>query len=350
MELEFPDGWDKSRDDVLIPTIKKIQDAFASGKKYVILSASTGIGKSWIAATLAINHKKRTFILTKQRSLQDQYVKEFPFAYSVKGKGNWPCIQNYCETTCHEGECDECVNQCVTDDFKLLDEGTKKERIQLESFSQFKDPKQTINDAIKNYGTFSELDRIQGVKTITARELIDRSEKNLAEIDKTQWFLIKYKTHIYWVNEDDQIPEQSELLSVPIILSEQQKVSEEVQTTIEDYLTDVQRTEDQPIELPYVLENSVCPYWYQRRMGEKATVSIWTYASFMHIQLVNLEKERENADKLLRKLKSWNYNASIINGGNLNRVAYSSYTTREEAIIALEKIRIANQSAWLLTN
>jgi hypothetical protein len=60
--------------------------------------------------------------------------------------------------------------------------------------------------------------------------------------------------------------------------------------------------------------------------------------------------ERENADKLLRKLKSWNYNASIINGGNLNRVAYSSYTTREEAIIALEKIRIANQSAWLLTN
>ena len=110
MELQRPDGWDKSRDDVLIPTIKKIQDAFASGKKYVILSASTGIGKSWIAATLAINHDKRTFILTKQKSLQDQYVKEFPFAYSVKGKGNWNCIQHYCETTCHEGDCDDCVN------------------------------------------------------------------------------------------------------------------------------------------------------------------------------------------------------------------------------------------------
>ena len=273
--MEFPERWDKNRENVLKPIIEQIQVAFTSGKKYVILSAPTGIGKSWIAATLSINHDERTFILTKQKSLQDQYVKEFPFAYSVKGKGNWNCIQHYCETTCHEGDCEGCVNQCTTDNFKLLDVGTKKERIQLESFSNFKDPKQTIDDVVQNYGTFSELDRIKEPKTITARELIDRSEKNLAEIDKTQWFLIKYENHIYWVNEDDQIPEQSKLLSVPIILSEQQKVSEEVQTTIEDYLTNTQRTAGQPIELPYVLEDSVCPYWYQRRMGEKATVSIW---------------------------------------------------------------------------
>ena len=118
--------------------------------------------------------------MTKQKSLQDQYVEHFPFAYSVKGKGNFPCIQNYCETTCHEGECDACVNQCTTDDFKLLDDisrGTEKERMQLESFSQFKDPKQTIDDVVQNYGTFSELDRITEPKTITARELIDRSKK-----------------------------------------------------------------------------------------------------------------------------------------------------------------------------
>ena len=152
----------------------------------------------------------------------------------------------------------------------ILDRGTKKERIQLESFSQFKDPKQTIDDVVQNYGTFSELDRITEPKTITARELIDRSKKNLAEIDKTQWFLIKYKNHIYWVNEDDQIPEQSELLSVPIILSEQQKVSEEVQTTIEDYLTDTQRTEDQPIELPYVLERLSLPLLVSAKNGRES--------------------------------------------------------------------------------
>ncbi|MDP7244456.1 MAG: SPOR domain-containing protein [Flavobacteriales bacterium] len=60
--------------------------------------------------------------------------------------------------------------------------------------------------------------------------------------------------------------------------------------------------------------------------------------------------ERKNADKLLRKLKSWNYNASIVKHGHLNRVAYNSYTSKEEALLILKEIRIANQSAWLLTN
>jgi len=60
--------------------------------------------------------------------------------------------------------------------------------------------------------------------------------------------------------------------------------------------------------------------------------------------------KRKNADKLLSKLKTWNYNASIVNNGNLNRVSYSSYTSKEEALLALKEIRIANQSAWLLTN
>ena len=63
-----------------------------------------------------------------------------------------------------------------------------------------------------------------------------------------------------------------------------------------------------------------------------------------------MSAERKNADKLLRKLKSWNYNASIVKHGHLNRVAYNSYTSKEEALLILKEIRIANQSAWLLTN
>lgn len=59
--------------------------------------------------------------------------------------------------------------------------------------------------------------------------------------------------------------------------------------------------------------------------------------------------EQKNADKLLKKLSKWNYKPEIVDGGNLLRVSYNSFNNREEAIIALKKIREENNSAWLLT-
>ena len=59
--------------------------------------------------------------------------------------------------------------------------------------------------------------------------------------------------------------------------------------------------------------------------------------------------EQKNANKMLQKLKRWNYDASIVKGGNLMRVSYNSFSKKEEAIIALVKIRKDNKSAWLLT-
>ena len=49
------------------------------------------------------------------------------------------------------------------------------------------------------------------------------------------------------------------------------------------------------------------------------------------------------------KLGKWNYNSEIVAGGDLFRVSYDSFANREEAIIALNKIRKENNSAWLLT-
>ena len=59
--------------------------------------------------------------------------------------------------------------------------------------------------------------------------------------------------------------------------------------------------------------------------------------------------EQKNANKLLQKLKRWNYNASIVEGRNLMRVSYNSFSKKEEAIMALAEIRKDNKSAWLLT-
>ena len=59
--------------------------------------------------------------------------------------------------------------------------------------------------------------------------------------------------------------------------------------------------------------------------------------------------EQKNANKLLQKLKRWNYNASIVEGGNLMRVSYNSFSNKEDALLALAEIRKENNSAWLLT-
>ena len=59
--------------------------------------------------------------------------------------------------------------------------------------------------------------------------------------------------------------------------------------------------------------------------------------------------EQKNANKMLQKLKRWNYDASIVEGGNLMRVSYNSFSKKEEAIMALAEIRKDNKSAWLLT-
>jgi cell division septation protein DedD len=59
--------------------------------------------------------------------------------------------------------------------------------------------------------------------------------------------------------------------------------------------------------------------------------------------------EQKNANKMLNKLKRWDYNAGIVEGGNLLRVSYDSFTNREDAVLALNKIKQENSDAWLLT-
>ena len=60
--------------------------------------------------------------------------------------------------------------------------------------------------------------------------------------------------------------------------------------------------------------------------------------------------EEKNAQRLLAKLNRWHYSAKIIRKDSLMRVSYESFDNKEDAIIALNKIKVANPNAWLLTN
>ena len=57
----------------------------------------------------------------------------------------------------------------------------------------------------------------------------------------------------------------------------------------------------------------------------------------------------ENANKLKARLNSWNYNSTIIKNKNIMRVSYNEFTTKEEAMLSLAKIRKENPQAWILT-
>jgi ATP-dependent DNA helicase DinG len=71
--------------------LEAARDAFKRGKKYVVVEAPTGAGKSGIAVTLA-REAKNAYILTGQKLLQDQYVRDFPDLAVVKGRANYPCL------------------------------------------------------------------------------------------------------------------------------------------------------------------------------------------------------------------------------------------------------------------
>jgi len=118
----FPEGYSPSKQQVKL--IRDIEDAYSSGVKFVICSAPTGSGKSFISKTLAnvsnepssyfkelvqtykafkmdgtggyeyedeCKEEKSSgaFALTITKSLQDQYLQLFKDSVVAKGKSNY---------------------------------------------------------------------------------------------------------------------------------------------------------------------------------------------------------------------------------------------------------------------
>lgn len=58
---------------------------------------------------------------------------------------------------------------------------------------------------------------------------------------------------------------------------------------------------------------------------------------------------QKNANKMLEKLKRWNYTSEILEEKTLRRVTYNSFNNRDDAVLALKIIKKENPQAWLLT-
>ena len=92
----------------------------------------------------------------------------------------------------------------------------------------------------------------------------------------------------------------------------------------------------------------VAPEIIETPIIEEVETPVFTEQKTYYI-IAGAFSEQKNANKMLNKLNRWNYNAEIVEGGNLLRVSYDSFTNREDAVLALNKIKHENSDAWLLT-
>ncbi len=70
--------------------LEDLEKALAQSKKFIILEAPVGFGKSAVAAALS-NYLGSAYLLTSTKQLQDQYSADFGFPV-VFGKGNFTCL------------------------------------------------------------------------------------------------------------------------------------------------------------------------------------------------------------------------------------------------------------------
>ena len=87
--------------------LEKIEAALGSGKKFIILEAPVGFGKSAVAAALC-RHLRSAYVLTSTKQLQEQYSADFGFT-TVMGKSNFTCLVPTSSgrlVACSKGRCE----------------------------------------------------------------------------------------------------------------------------------------------------------------------------------------------------------------------------------------------------
>lgn len=87
----------------------------ANSPKYAfLLDAPTGTGKSLVGATVQKLLDKRTVYLCTTKQLQQQILHDFPYAVTLMGRANYPCVEmpGYTADLCMSSE-GECKRRCA---------------------------------------------------------------------------------------------------------------------------------------------------------------------------------------------------------------------------------------------
>lgn len=114
-----------------------ILDIIKDPSEYFILEAPTGFGKSALAICLGLFYQK-TFLLTSQKILQEQYMSDYGSSDTcvIKGRSNYPCVYYDDGSMCNECGLKKCPmkSDCVYEVAKVT---AKNARIALMNYSYF---------------------------------------------------------------------------------------------------------------------------------------------------------------------------------------------------------------------
>ena len=105
----FPDRFPPRPQQVKV--INDIEKAIAKGKKYILVQAPTGVGKSAISYAV-LKWSDNGYVCTGTKTLQEQYLAEYPQLLTVKGRSNFECLEREGNKSCEEGNCQVLKTQC----------------------------------------------------------------------------------------------------------------------------------------------------------------------------------------------------------------------------------------------
>lgn len=110
-------------------------------KDYILINAPVGSGKSPMAVAIAAGFNF-AHLITTQKTLQDQYIRDFSDVVTIKGKSNYPC-KSYPGLWCNKAPCRKdrglvCFKQRFSDcAFYVQLEKARTAQMTLHNFSSF---------------------------------------------------------------------------------------------------------------------------------------------------------------------------------------------------------------------
>lgn len=103
--------WRSHQADVM----SKIVSAIVSGKRFVVAELPTGSGKTMISMAARQVLSAKTLYVCTTKSLQDQFLADFPHAKLIKGRVNYPCGQirdKFPDITAADCPAKQCILSC----------------------------------------------------------------------------------------------------------------------------------------------------------------------------------------------------------------------------------------------
>ena len=92
-DYTLPDGFDELRPHQEV-AITQALEAYADGNDVVFMDAPTGSGKTLIGVVVAQELGGNALYVCSDKSLQDQFARDFPHAKVLKGRSNYPTQSN----------------------------------------------------------------------------------------------------------------------------------------------------------------------------------------------------------------------------------------------------------------